>query len=31
MTLMDDKGETREDIKVGEGDIAKEITDKFEK
>eukprot|EP00730_Choanoeca_flexa_P015646 TRINITY_DN7230_c0_g1_i2.p2 TRINITY_DN7230_c0_g1~~TRINITY_DN7230_c0_g1_i2.p2 ORF type:complete len:148 (+),score=47.93 TRINITY_DN7230_c0_g1_i2:71-514(+) len=30
MTLMDDKGETREDIKLGDNEVAQEIRDKFE-
>lgn len=29
-TLMDDKGETKEDLKVPDNEIGKEITDKFE-
>eukprot|EP00045_Choanoeca_perplexa_P000649 m.15340 g.15340 ORF g.15340 m.15340 type:complete len:154 (+) comp10446_c0_seq1:105-566(+) len=30
MTLMDDKGETREDIKVGDNEIGREIQSKFD-
>ena len=30
LTLMEDSGDTREDIKLPEGDIGKEIQTKFE-
>ena len=31
LDLMDDTGDTREDLKLPEGDLGKEIMDKFEK
>lgn len=31
LSLMDDNGETREDIKIPDSDLGKEIREKFEK